>query len=98
MVIRSFRVTYHLNVEEAPSTGKHDVIGRPYRLRPPSCPVHRSIAGCIDITTDLELHETWYLTWLRVLITTLTGDSAGAAEGALCHHRDGENERAAPDY
>ena len=98
MVIRRFRTTNHLKVEEALFTGKHDAIGRAYRLRPPSCPVHRSISGRIDVTADPELHETWYLTWLSVLITTPTGGSAGAAERALCHHRDGENERAAPDY
>ena len=57
LVIRRIHITYHLNVEETLLAGKRDAIDRAYRVHPSSCPVHRSISGCIDITTDLKLHE-----------------------------------------
>jgi uncharacterized OsmC-like protein len=52
LVIKRIRVRYRL-------TGcppeKQDAARRAHEHHPSKCPVYRSIGGCIDITTSLEL-------------------------------------------
>jgi hypothetical protein len=58
LVIRRIRITYHLKVAKALLAEKREALMRAYNVHPPSCPVHRSIGGCIEITTELEIEET----------------------------------------
>ncbi|NIP83428.1 MAG: hypothetical protein GWM90_31050, partial [Gemmatimonadetes bacterium] len=51
LVIRRIRVTYRLRAPES----ARDTAERVRELHHEHCPVYRSIAGCIDITTALEL-------------------------------------------
>lgn len=51
LVIRRIHVTYHLPV--APD--KRDVAERVHGFHAEHCPVARSIGGCVNITTTLEM-------------------------------------------
>jgi uncharacterized OsmC-like protein len=62
-VVRRIHVTYHLAVDPAvvDDEKKRAAIERVLGFHAERCPVARSIGGCVDITTGLEL-------------TTLTSD------------------------
>jgi len=49
LVIKRIHVRYHLQADDKYA----DVIRRSFELHPPKCPVYRSIAGSIKITTEL---------------------------------------------
>lgn len=51
LVIRRIRVVYRLRAPES----ARDTAERVRAMHHDACPVYRSIAGCIDITTELEL-------------------------------------------
>ena len=54
LVIRRIHVVYHLKA----STEREEAIRRAFESHPPSCPVYRTLSGCIDITTELALEPT----------------------------------------
>jgi uncharacterized OsmC-like protein len=54
LVIKRIRVTYKLTVDADADRAK---VQRAFEHHMPKCPVYRSIGGCIDITTDLEVLE-----------------------------------------
>ena len=51
LVIRRIHVAYHLEVP----AHKEEAARRAYEAHPPRCPVYRTLSGCIDITTELDL-------------------------------------------
>jgi uncharacterized OsmC-like protein len=51
LVIRRIRVVYRLRAPES----QRDTAERVREVHHDACPVYRSIGGCIDITTELEL-------------------------------------------
>lgn len=51
LVIRRIHVTYRL---QAPSD-QVEAVERAYAIHPPRCPVYRTVSGCIDVTTELDL-------------------------------------------
>ncbi len=51
LVIKRIRVHYQL--KDCP-TDKREAAERAHLHHAAKCPVHRSIGGCIDITTNLE--------------------------------------------
>ena len=51
LVIKRIRVVYHLKAPE----NARDTAERVRAMHHDHCPVYRSIAGCIDITTELQL-------------------------------------------
>lgn len=51
LVLKRIRVRYRLRVP----AGKEEVARRVHDVHHDGCPVYRSIAGCVDITTELEL-------------------------------------------
>lgn len=51
LVIRRIRVRYHLKI----AAGQEHVAERVHRVHAQSCPVYRSISGCIDIATDVSM-------------------------------------------
>ena len=58
LVIKRVHIIYHLKVEAGLLSEKRDAIQRAFDFHADSCPVYRSISGCIDITTELEISET----------------------------------------
>jgi uncharacterized OsmC-like protein len=54
LVIKRIRVTYKLTLD---ADAARDKVQRAFEHHMPKCPVYRSIGGCIDITTDLEVLE-----------------------------------------
>jgi uncharacterized OsmC-like protein len=60
LVVKRIHVTYHLVVDEAviADEAKRAAIDRVLGFHAERCPVARTIGGCIDITTRLEL-TTW---------------------------------------
>ena len=54
LVIRRIHVVYHLKA----SAEREDAIRRAFEIHPPSCPVYRTLSGCIDVTTELDLQLT----------------------------------------
>ncbi len=56
-MVKRIRVTYHLAVDEAviADEAKRAVIDRVLGFHADHCPVARTIGGCVDITTSLEL-------------------------------------------
>jgi uncharacterized OsmC-like protein len=54
LVIKRIHVRYELRVSADADTA---AIGRAHDAHRSRCPVARSIGGCVDITTDLELIE-----------------------------------------
>ncbi len=55
LVIKRIHVVYRLKIDSALLEEKREAIDRVLRVHANACPVHKSIAGCIDITTELEL-------------------------------------------
>ena len=55
MVIRRIHVTYHLQIEA--DEEKRQAAERVLGFHARNCPVARSIGGCIDITTSLEMED-----------------------------------------
>jgi uncharacterized OsmC-like protein len=53
-VIKRIHVRYQLNV--SPDADRA-AIERAHNAHPARCPVARSIGGCVDITTELQLTE-----------------------------------------
>ncbi len=53
LVIRRIHVTYHLQAEP----GSAEVVARVHGMHAGKCPVYRSLAGCIDITTEVVREE-----------------------------------------
>jgi uncharacterized OsmC-like protein len=53
LVVRRIHVTYHLRV--APD--KREAALRAHRVHVDSCPVARTIRGCVEITTSLEMED-----------------------------------------
>ena len=53
LVVRRIHVTYHLRL--APD--KHDAALRAHAVHANSCPMFRSVGGCIDITTELQMED-----------------------------------------
>jgi uncharacterized OsmC-like protein len=51
LVIRRIHVRYLARVPP----GKEEAARRAHDVHHPSCPVYRTVAGCIDVTTELEL-------------------------------------------
>lgn len=51
LVLKRIRVRYTLRLP----AGKKETANRVHRVHHRGCPVYRSIAGCIDIGTELEL-------------------------------------------
>jgi uncharacterized OsmC-like protein len=51
IVIKRIHVTYHLKAAEE----HRETVERVHGFHAAKCPVYRSIAGCIDITTEFEL-------------------------------------------
>lgn len=51
LVIKRIRVVYHLKAPES----AHETAERVRAMHHEHCPVYRSISGCIDITTELQL-------------------------------------------
>ena len=51
LVIRRIRVRYVLRLE----AGQEETAQRVHAMHHRFCPVYRSIAGCIDVTTELGL-------------------------------------------
>lgn len=58
LVIKRIRITYHLNIDAALAESNADAIERVMRTHASACPVHQSISGCIDISTELEMRPT----------------------------------------
>lgn len=58
LVIKRIHITYRLNIDGGLADQSAEAIERVMRVHAAACPVHRSISGCIDITTELELHRT----------------------------------------
>jgi organic hydroperoxide reductase OsmC/OhrA len=52
-VIKRIHVKYSLKLE----AGKREAAERAHEHHIPFCPVARSIRGCIDITTSLEIED-----------------------------------------
>jgi uncharacterized OsmC-like protein len=52
LVVRSIHVTYRLAADEAQRAAIERVLG----LHADRCPVARTIGGCMDISTSLDLH------------------------------------------
>jgi uncharacterized OsmC-like protein len=52
LVIKRIHVTYKLRLE---ADADRDTVERAFRHHMPKCPVYRSIGGCIDVTTSLEV-------------------------------------------
>lgn len=53
LVIRRIHVTYHLTADD----GQEEAINRAFESHPPKCPVYKTLSGCIDITTELQLEN-----------------------------------------
>jgi organic hydroperoxide reductase OsmC/OhrA len=51
LVIKRINVRYRLRIPE----NRHEVAERVHGVHHRSCPVYRSIAAAIDVSTDLEL-------------------------------------------
>lgn len=51
LVIRRIHVRYRLQVPAV----KEEAARRAYDVHPPFCPVYRTLSGCIEVTTELEL-------------------------------------------
>ncbi len=54
LVIKRINVVYKLRLDP---DADRDKVQRAFEHHMPKCPVYRSIGGCIDVTTSLELVE-----------------------------------------
>ena len=52
LVIKRIHVTYRLRLDPDAAREK---VERAFQHHMPKCPVYRSIGGCIDVTTSLEV-------------------------------------------
>lgn len=70
-MVKRIHVTYHLVVDEAviADQAKRAAIDRVLAVHAERCPVARTIGGCVDITTSLEL--------------TTVGPEGGSSSGSL---------------
>ena len=57
-MVRRIRVTYRLRIASSLLAEKREAIDRVMRVHENGCPVYRTISGCVDITTTLEIEET----------------------------------------
>ena len=53
LVIRRIHVRYHLKLDSE----KRETAERAHEIHADYCPVARTIRGCVDITTSLEMEE-----------------------------------------
>lgn len=53
LVVRRIHVTYHLRLQPA----QHAAAERAHTVHADYCPVYRTIHGCVDITTSLEMED-----------------------------------------
>lgn len=51
LVIRRIHVRYHLRI----ATDQQEAAERVHRVHAKACPVYRTLSGCIDITTELDV-------------------------------------------
>lgn len=51
LVIKRIRVRYHLKA----SPDDEEAVRRVHEFHADKCPVYRTIQGCVDVTTDLEI-------------------------------------------
>ncbi|MFW6192725.1 MAG: hypothetical protein ACOC83_04485 [Gemmatimonadota bacterium] len=51
--ITRIRVVYHLTVPE----GKRDVARRVFGMHAEKCPVHQTLAPCVDFDLEIEIEE-----------------------------------------
>lgn len=51
LVLRRIRVTYHLRASQE----HREKIDRAYAIHQDRCPVARTLRGCVEITTSLEM-------------------------------------------
>lgn len=51
LVIRRIQVTYHLRVAEE----HRETVERVHSVHADHCPVARTLKGCVEITTELQL-------------------------------------------
>jgi uncharacterized OsmC-like protein len=54
LVIKRIEVVYRLKLDPE---ADHAAVQRVFDHHMPKCPVYRSIGGCIDVTTSLEIVE-----------------------------------------
>jgi uncharacterized OsmC-like protein len=54
LVIKRIHVTYRLRLDPDADREK---VERAFQHHMPKCPVYRSIGGCIDVTTSLEVTD-----------------------------------------
>ena len=52
LVVKRIKQTFHLSAEDE---GDREKIERVLKVYAPSCPVARSVWGCIEITSELNL-------------------------------------------
>ena len=53
LVVRRMHVRYHLRLQPE----QHAAAERAYTVHADNCPIYRTIRGCVDITTSLELED-----------------------------------------
>jgi uncharacterized OsmC-like protein len=53
LVVRRIHVTYQLRLQPEQRAAAE----RAYSVHADNCPVYRTIRGCVDITTSLEMEE-----------------------------------------
>jgi uncharacterized OsmC-like protein len=53
LVIKRIHVTYHLKLDP----GKKEAAERAHEFHADYCPVARTINGCVDITTELQMED-----------------------------------------
>ncbi len=51
LVIRRIRVTYHLKT----AADNEEAVRRVHELHADRCPVYKTIQGCVDVETELEI-------------------------------------------
>lgn len=54
LVVKRIHVTYRLRVDAGTD---RDKIQRAFETHPPKCPMYRTVSGCVDFTTSLEVEE-----------------------------------------
>ena len=53
LVVRRIHVTYQLRLQAE----QHAAAERAHTIHADNCPVYRTIRGCVDITTSLEMED-----------------------------------------
>ncbi len=51
LVIRTIHVRYRLRAE----AGQEERARRAHEIHPPYCPVYRTLAGCVEFSTELRI-------------------------------------------